>query len=156
MAIQVTIDQVLALAPNTRSNYREAFKNGQAFLDKYEISDTALRVSHFMAQILQESGGLAFFNETLNYSANRLSKVWPSKFQPKGTLVPSDYANNPQKLANKVYGGRMGNTGPDDGYTYRGRGLLQLTGKDSYKQATDTLQGDYPQAPDFVSLPDEK
>jgi putative chitinase len=155
MAIQVTINQVLALAPNTRSNYQKAFDNGQIYLDKYEISDTALRVDHFMAQMLQESCGFAFYYENLNYSANRLSVVFPREFKPNSSLDPLDYANNPQKLANLVYGGQMGNTGPNDGYTYRGHGLLQLTGKDSYQQVTDTLQNDYPEAPNFVSFPDE-
>jgi len=70
-------------------------------------------------------------------------------------LAPSDYAHNPEKLGNVVYGGRLGNSGPDDGYTYRGRGLLQLTGKGSYQQITQILQGDYPEAPDFVASPDE-
>lgn len=82
MAIAVDINQVLAIAPNIRSNYQTAFQNGQDFLDTYGISDTALRVSHFMAQILEESGGLAIFYENLNYSPARLPLVWPSRFQP--------------------------------------------------------------------------
>jgi putative chitinase len=93
--------------------------------------------------------------ENLNYSAERLPKVWPSRFKPKGPLSPIDYAHNPQKLANEVYGGRMSNTGPNDGFTYRGRGLLQLTGKASYQEATTILRKENPTAPDFVSSPDE-
>ena len=65
-----------------------------------------------MAQMLYESGGLTIQFENLNYSAERLPKVWPSRFKPKGSLNPIDYAHNPQKLANEVYGGRMGNTAP--------------------------------------------
>ncbi len=155
MPINVTLPQIQLLAPNARSSYRDAFHNGQAFLDQYKISETPLRVAHFMAQILHESGGLAIQFENLNYSAERLPKVWPSRFKPKGPLNPTDYAHNPQKLANEVYGGRMGNTGPDDGYTYRGRGLMQLTGKDSYREATTMLRKQNPAAPDFVSSPDE-
>jgi putative chitinase len=155
VTVKITLPQILLLAPNARSSYRDAFQNGQAFLDQYKISETPLRVAHFMAQILHESGGLAIQFENLNYSAERLPKVWPSRFKPKGVRNPVDYAHNPQKLANEVYGGRMGNTGPDDGYTYRGRGLMQLTGKDSYREATIILRKENPAAPDFVSSPDE-
>jgi predicted chitinase len=137
MPVTVTLDQILHLAPNARSSYREAFQNGQPLLDQFSISDTPLRLAHFMAQVLHESGGLANQIESLNYSAERLPKVWPSRFKPTGPLDPADFAHNQQKLGNEVYGGRMGNTGPNDGFTYRGRGLLQLTGKDSYQEATD-------------------
>src|SRR6185436_8429416 len=104
MPVTVTLDQILHLAPNARSSYREAFQNGQPLL---------------------ESGGLANQIESLNYSAERLPKVWPSRFKPTGPLDPADFAHNQEKLGNEVYGGRMGNTGPNDGFTYRGRGLLQ-------------------------------
>jgi len=155
MTVNVTPSQTLRLAPNARSSYREAIENGQAILDESEISATPLRVAHFMAQILHESGGLAIQFENLNYSAQRLPVVWPTRFKPRGPLDPAEYAHNPQKLANEVYGGRMGNVGPNDGFTYRGRGLMQLTGKASYKEATDILRRHHPDAPDFVASPDE-
>lgn len=68
--------------------------------------------------------------ENLNYSAKRLTEVWKTRFPTLASATP--YANNPQKLANKVYGGRNGNVGPDDGWRYRGRGLVQITFKDNY------------------------
>lgn len=107
-----------------------------------------------MAQILHESGGLTIQFENLNYSAERLPKVWPRRFMPKGPLDPNDFAHNPEKLANVVYGGRMGNSEPGDGYTYRGRGLLQLTGKESYREASTVLRRTDSAAPDFVDRPD--
>lgn len=155
MPVTPTLSQILLLAPNARSSYREAFQNGQGILDQAKISATPLRLAHFMAQILHESGGLSVQFENLNYSALRLPKVWPSRFKPKGPLNPADYANNPQKLANEVYGGRMGNSAPNDGFTYRGRGLLQLTGKASYQEATTILRRTDPAAPDFAANPDE-
>ena len=155
MPVTVSLSQILHLAPNARSSYQQAFQSGQAVLNRYDISKNPLRVAHFMAQILHESGGLAILFENLNYSAQRLPKVWPSRFKPKGPLAPEDYANNPRKLANEVYGHRMGNTAADDGFTYRGRGLLQLTGKDSYQEATDILRKDDAAAADFVAAPDE-
>lgn len=155
MTVAVTLAQILQLAPNARSSYREAFQNGQGVFDRYGISDAPLRTAHFLAQVLHESMGLAVQFENLNYSAERLAKVWPSRFKPKGPLEPAEYAHDPRKLANSVYGGRMGNTGPDDGYTYRGRGLLQLTGRDSYEEATRILRAASPDAPDLVANPDE-
>jgi putative chitinase len=154
MSVNVTLDQIQDLAPNARSSYREAFQNGQPVLDQFGISATPLRVVHFMAQVLHESGGLAVQVESLNYSAERLPKVWPSRFKPTGPLDPSAFAHDQQKLGNEVYGGRMGNSGPNDGFTYRGRGLLQLTGKDSYQEATTMLRSQNPAAPDFVASPD--
>jgi putative chitinase len=154
MSVNVTLDQILRLAPNARSSYREAFQNGQGVLDQSGISATPLRVVHFMAQVLHESGGLALQIESLNYSAERLPKVWPSRFRPTGPLDPAAFAHNEQKLGNEVYAGRMGNTDPNDGFTYRGRGLLQLTGKESYREATTRLRMQNPAAPDFVASPD--
>ena len=154
MSVNVTLDHIQHLAPNARSSYREAFQNGQAVFEQCGISATPLRVAHFMAQVLHESGGLAVQIESLNYSAERLPKVWPSRFKPTGPLDPAAFAHNQQKLGNEVYGGRMGNSGPNDGFTYRGRGLLQLTGRDSYHEATTTLRAQNPEAPDFVASPD--
>jgi putative chitinase len=155
MAVNVTLAQILRLTPNAQPGYQDAFRNGQPVLDEYQISATPLRVAHFMAQVLHESAGLTIQFENLNYSPERLSQVFPSRFRPNGPLDPNDYAHNPEKFANEVYGGRMGNTGPNDGYTYRGRGLLQLTGKESYQEATRILRQKNPAAPDFVGSPDE-
>lgn len=155
MTVRITERDIAILAPSARSSYREAFANAQPVLDQFEISDSPLRMAHFMAQVLHECGGLTIQFENLNYSAERLPKVWPSRFQPTGPLDPGAYAHNPQRLANEVYGGRMGNTAPGDGFTYRGRGLLQLTGKDSYREATQILRRSFADAPDFVQAPDE-
>ncbi len=155
MTVRITEHDVATLAPSARSSYREAFINAQPVLDLFGISDSPLRMAHFMAQMLHECGGLTIQFENLNYSAARPPKVWPSRFQPTGPLNPAAFAHNPQKLANEVYGKRMGNTAPDDGFTYRGRGLLQLTGKDSYQRATQILRGSFADAPDFVQAPDE-
>ena len=154
MPVNVTLAQIQHLAPNARSSYRDAFQNGQAVLDQCGISDSPLRVAHFMAQVLHESSGLSFQIESLNYSPERLPKVWPSRFKPVGPLDPLLFAHNQEKLGNEVYGGRMGNTGPNDGFTYRGRGLLQLTGRNSYVEATTNLRKQNAVAPDFVTTPD--
>jgi putative chitinase len=151
----ITLDHLRRLAPNARSSYRTAFENGLGLLDQAGISASPLRVAHFMAQVLHESTGLSVQVESLNYSPQRLPVVWPSRFKPKGALDPAAFAHNQEKLGNEVYGGRMGNDQPGDGFRYRGRGLLQLTGKDSYREATTTLRGQNPAAPDLVVAPDE-
>lgn len=154
MPVQVTLEQIAGLAPSARSSYRDAFAAGQEVLDRFGISDTPLRVAHFMAQMLHESGALTIQFENLNYSPERLVKIWPKRFLPVGPLDPAAFAHNPEKLANEVYGGRMGNDAPGDGFTYRGRGLLQLTGKESYAEATTILRQSNADAPDFTSNPD--
>lgn len=154
MRITVSIDQVQRLAPDIRAPYRAAFAAGQAVLDRYLISATRLRVVHFIAQTLHESAAYTCEEENLSYCAERLAAVWPARFQPCGPLEPERYAHNPRLLANAVYGGRMGNIDPDDGYLYRGRGLLQLTGRAGYAAATALLRQGQRGAPDFVREPD--
>jgi len=154
MPIALSLPLLAQLAPNARSSYRDAAATAQAVLDRHGITQTPLRLAHFIAQMMHESGALTLQVENLNYSAPRLPIVWPSRFQPKGALNPAAYANNPEKLANEVYGGRMGNIQPGDGFRYRGRGLLQLTGRDSYQEATRILRGFDAGAPDFTVEPD--
>lgn len=86
--------------------------------------------AHFVAQVLHESGGLRYLAENLNYSAERLCAVWPKRFPTADRARP--YAHNPEKLANYVYAGRMGNIEPGDGWKYIGRGLIQITGRSNY------------------------
>jgi putative chitinase len=82
----------------------------------------------FLGQILHESGKLECVEENLNYSTpERLMDVWPQRFPTLDSARP--YVRNPRALANLVYGGRMGNSGPDDGWIFRGSGLVQVTGR---------------------------
>ena len=155
MSTPITLDQIGHLAPNARSSYRQAFENGAPLLDRAGISASPQRVAHFMAQVLHECNGLSMQIESLNYSPQRLPQVWPTRFKPKGPLDPAAFAHNQEKLGNEVYGGRRGNDQPGDGFRYRGRGLLQLTGKESYREATTALRTQNPAAPDFVIAPDE-
>jgi len=154
MSILVTLEQIAQLAPNARSGYRDAFANGNPVLDEFEINETPNRVAYFMGQILHESAGFSILYENLNYSADRLPKVWPTRFQPQGPLDPAAYAHNAERFANEVYAGRMGNTAPGDGYKFRGRGLIQTTGKDGYSNATQIVRRNRPDAPDFTADPD--
>jgi len=109
---------------------------------------TPVRAAHFFAQTAHETGGFKAFAENLNYSADGLKGIF-GKYFP-GTLAES-YARNPEKIANRVYGGRMGNgaetTG--EGFKFRGRGALQLTGKENYKAFADYLK-----KPEIMTNPD--
>lgn len=108
----------------------EQVKGIEAVLDEWSGGDVRW-LAYILATAHHETGArFAPVQENLNYSAKRLTQVWPSRFPTIAAATP--YANNPRALANKVYGGRMGNTGPDDGWLYRGRGLVQITGKDNY------------------------
>lgn len=92
-----------------------------------------VRFCHFMAQVSHECGGGTIAEENLYYSAVRMTQVWPSRFRTVAAAAP--YAQNGRALANRVYNGRMGNRpGTDDGWNYRGRGLIQITGRDGYAQ----------------------
>lgn len=104
----------------------------EAILDESERRGTPLaHLAAILAEAHHETGGkMQPVSENLNYSAKRLTEVWPSRFPTLASAAP--YAGNPQRLANKVYGYRLGNTGPDDGWLYRGRGLAQITGKANY------------------------
>jgi len=97
----------------------------------YDI-DTVDRLAAFLSQIGHESGGFMFTKENLNYSADSLRRVF-GKYFPN-TVIANVYARNPQKIGNRVYANRMGNGTEDsgDGYKFRGRGLIQITGKNNY------------------------
>lgn len=94
--------------------------------------DTPLRLAHWFAQWGHESGGFRLMEEGLSYSAAGLMRTWPSRFPDIAHATP--FARNPRALANRVYGGRMGNVHPDDGWRFRGRGP-QITGRSNYAAA---------------------
>ncbi|GGF11281.1 putative chitinase [Chishuiella changwenlii] len=91
----------------------------------------------FFGQVCHESANLTLKEENLNYTAARLQQVFPKYFQTYSKAKM--YERNPQKLANLVYGGRMGNINPNDGYYFRGRGAVQLTGRNNYKEFENWL-----------------
>jgi predicted chitinase len=149
--IPITSEQLQHIAPNARSNYRQAFAQADSVLAHYEVNANGLRLSHFMAQVLHETGGLTILVEDMNYRAERIVQVWPKRFGSVEDALP--YAHNPSKLADKVYGGRMGNTRPGDGWRFIGRGLLQITGRESYERYGDALGIDLANNPDLAFDP---
>ena len=112
--------------------------------------NTPLRLAHFLAQCGHESAGFKAIQENLNYSANGLKKIFPKYFP--GNLSES-YARNPEKIASKVYGGRMGNGDETtkEGFKFRGRGYIQLTGKNNYIAFGKAINEDLTVNPDKVA-----
>ena len=128
-------DSVIAQIPDTAA--------------KFGIT-TPLRLAHFLSQCGHESGGFKAVTENLNYSADGLKKIFPKYFP--GNLNES-YARNPQKIANKVYSSRMGNgdEASGEGFKFRGRGFIQLTGKSNYMSFDKTVDDDIIANPDLVA-----
>jgi putative chitinase len=117
---------------------------------KFQLN-TPLRLSHFLAQCAHESGNFKLVNENLNYSADGLLKIFPKYFKDRATA--ESYARKPEKIANRVYASRMGNgdEASGDGYRFRGRGYIQLTGRDNYKAFSDFIKEDCVANPDLVA-----
>ena len=113
--------------------------------------NTPLRVAHFLAQCGHESGGFRVTQENLNYSAKGLNGIFRKYFPTEAAAA--SYARQPQKIANKVYANRManGSEASGDGYKFRGRGYIQLTGRDNYTQFGKAIGVDIPSNPDLVS-----
>jgi putative chitinase len=142
--------EILAdLAPKARTVYVESFvQTADSALAGARIN-TSLRLEHFLAQVLHESGALTRLEEGLSYSsAERLHAVFPKYFPSLESARP--YVHNPQALANYVYGQRMGNVVVGDGYKFRGRGPLQITGRAMYAQIGALLSLPLEEQPELV------
>jgi putative chitinase len=125
----------------------------QAACDRFEINNPN-RIAAFLAQCAHESGGFTRLIENLNYSAEALMRVWPTRFPTME--VAMRYHRQPERIANNVYGSRMGN-GPEssgEGWKYRGRGLKQLTGKSNYTACSKGLGKDLVADPDLLLTPE--
>jgi putative chitinase len=141
--------QALKITPIKAEEWIDAINET---FERFDIS-TPERQACFLGQCAHESGGFATLKENLNYSAEGLTKVWPKRFPSLEAAQP--YHRNPEKIANKVYADRMGNgdEASGEGFKYRGRGLIQLTGKDNYKACGDALGVDLVDDPDLVATP---
>lgn len=128
-------DQVLTQIPDT--------------ILKFNIS-SKLRLVHFLSQCGHESGGFGILSENLNYSADRLKVIFPRYFQGQ---LSNLYARNPEKIGSRVYANRLGNgdEASGEGYKYRGRGYIQLTGKENYSRFAGFIGEDTVSNPDLVA-----
>lgn len=144
--------QLLQILPNARpvaGIFVPALNRAMA---RWKI-DSPVRQAAFLAQVGHESGQLRRLVENLNYSAEALVRTWPSRFTAKNAGA---YARQPEKIANRVYGGRMGNgqETSGDGWRYRGRGSIQLTGRDNYRAAGQALGLPLLENPELLEQPE--
>jgi putative chitinase len=119
---------------------------------RYGIADTPERLADFLAQTANETGGYTAFVENLNYRADRLVAIWPSHFTPAQAQAA---VGNPREIASRAYGGRMGNAPypSDDGYRFRGMGMLQLTGRGNYEATNKRLGIGLDTDPEMAAVP---
>jgi len=148
----ITAEQFHHLFPRAQDPESWAASMQEVF-PTYEIN-TPHRVAAFLAQCGHESGGWTVFEENLNYSAQGLNGIFKKYFPTLESAQP--YARKPEMIANKIYANRMGNGGPEtgDGYKYRGRGPIQLTGKDNYRAFAKEMFDDWEnlfENPDWVT-----
>ena len=149
----LTRTQLKSVFPRAVDADIDAFLNfGEQALKNSGILEGLNRLQYFLAQLGHESNGLTSREENLNYSASRLMEIWPGRFP---TLdIAQQYDRDPEKLANFVYGGRMGNVNPGDGYRYRGRGYIQLTGRDTYRDVGKIAGLNLEANPDLAAKPE--
>lgn len=120
--------------------------------DIYQINNPN-RMAGFIGQTAHESNNYKTLQENLNYSANGLVTVWPVRFPTFD--IANEYARQPEKIANKVYANRMGNGDEEsgDGWRYRGRGIIQITGRENYEKLSDALGQNFLGEPDLLLEP---
>jgi len=137
--------------PPANADVIQGMANTAGVLNQLGIN-TPLRMAHFMAQISAETGNGREMTESLNYRAERIVQVWPRRFPSIDSATP--FAHNEKALGNKVYNGRMGNQpGSDDGFNFRGRGCMQITGREAYDKIGRSLGLDLVSNPDSVNAP---
>ena len=145
----VSVDQLKQIFPSADgSDLEEICEPLNAAMAEFNISSPQ-EVAMFLAQCGHESGGFSTVQENLNYRAETLVKVFPKYFRD---VDPAGYEKQPEKIANRVYSSRMGNgdEASGDGYRFRGRGLIQLTGRDNYVACGTALKTDLLTDPDYL------
>ena len=166
----ITVQQLLQILPNAGQVAGIFVPVLNTAMNRYQIVGPK-RVAAFIAQVGHESGQLTRLVENLNYSADGLANTWPNRYaEPDGkggylkVLVKDrqrnkpnalglSLAGKPEQIANNVYAGRMGNTAPGDGWKYRGRGLIQITGKNNYRACGEALGLDLIVHPELLEGP---
>ena len=150
----ITIELLQAICSKTKKTVLEGYVEPlNTVAEYYEMFDNPNRVAGFLAQLAHESGGFNAIIENLNYSKDGLRKIFP-KYFPTDELA-SQYARQPQKIANRVYANRMknGDETSGDGFKFRGRGLIQLTGKDNYTRFAEALDMDIDNTIAYLETP---
>ena len=145
----ITVQQLLQIFPNAGRQAGVFVPVLNTAMNRYQIVGSK-RIAAFIAQVGHESGQLTHLVENLNYSAEALQRAWPSRFSAK---LAADVARKPEQIASIAYDNRMGNTSTGDGWKYRGRGLIQITGKNSYRACGEALGLDLIAQPELLEKP---
>lgn len=150
----ITLSLLQKINPKTRSSVLEKYVDPlNDVCDYYEITQTNERLAGFLAQISHESGGFNFVVENLNYGAKGLMTTF-RKYFPTEELA-KQYERKPQMIANRVYANRMsnGNEASGDGFKFRGRGLIQLTGRHNYTKFAEALEISLDECVEYMETP---
>ena len=145
----ITVQQLLQIFPNAGRQAGVFVPVLNTAMNRYQIVGSK-RIAAFIAQAGHESGQLTHLVENLNYSAEALQRAWPSRFSAK---LAADVARKPEQIASIAYDNRMGNTSTGDGWKYRGRGLIQITGKNNYRAYGEALGLDLIAQPELLEKP---
>ena len=145
----ITVQQLLQIFPNAGRQAGVFVPVLNTAMNRYQIVGSK-RIAAFIAQVGHESGQLTHLVENLNYSAEALQRAWPSRFSAK---LAADVARKPEQIASIAYDNRMGNTSTGDGWKYRGRGLIQITGKNNYRVCGEALGLDLIAQPELLEKP---
>ena len=145
----ITVQQLLRILPNAGQVAGVFVPVLNTAMNRYQIVGSK-RVAAFIAQVGHESGNLTRLVENFNYSADALRRNWPSRFSVE---LASTVARKPEQIANIAYGNRMGNSAPGDGWKYRGRGLIQITGENNYRACGEALGLDLIMQPELLEKP---
>lgn len=157
-----TVAVVTQLAPQAKDNYIRAIREGGALFEQHGIT-TPLRMSHFMAQAMTETGGFKVLRESMSYSVPRMMQIFGvgnHSARITAAEAPS-LAHNERALSERVYGlgnprkaRELGNTQPGDGFLFRGNGVLQTTGRGAHKRMGQAFGLDFEANPDLVTAPE--
>jgi putative chitinase len=155
-------DIVASLAPRARTEYLSALREGDALLQQHGLS-TALRRSHFLAQMLHETGGFGILRENMNYSAPRLMQIFGVGHHSAAitSAQAAKLAGHPEAIAERVYGlgnpykaKELGNSEAGDGFRFRGNGMLQTTGRGNHRRMGLACGVDFENHPEWVTFPE--
>ncbi|WP_397448993.1 glycoside hydrolase family 19 protein [Pseudomonas sp. NA-150] len=148
----ITQQQLLQILPNAKPVASVFVPALNATMDTFQINNR-LRRAAFIAQVGHESGQLLHVSENLNYSAQALQATWPKRFD---AATAARVARQPEAIANIAYASRLGNgpTASGDGWKFRGRGLIQVTGRDNYADCGNTLELELGNHPELLEEPD--
>jgi len=160
--LERTLNAISHIAPEAHSNYIQAISEGGPMFEEHGIT-TPLRMSHFMAQVMQETGGLKVLRESMNYSAPRMLEIFGVHHHSARVTAheAQQLAHKEHELAERVYGlgnptkrDEFDNTHPGDGFRYRGNGLLQTTGRKAHRLMGLPFGLDFENNPDLVTVPE--